>query len=498
MLVKELLQYLDLGSSVAEFDSDLKSYFIETQTFRAVVKGEADIIAGDKGTGKSALYKVLRDRYREYPELKKVEILPAFNPAGNPVFQRLGQIPLLDEGQYTTIWKSYLLSLVGNWLLEIVDDSPTEKTKKLDEVLVKIGLRSSDDSAQTIFSKLVNLVTRYMNPTSAEIAFSLTEAGMPSITPKLEFGSPNERTEARIIPHEQTFSYLNDCLAEIGVTVWIVLDRLDEAFQGYPEVERPALRALLRTYLDLLEFDHLRLKLFVRKDLFRKVIQGGFVNLTHVNAKRLDIVWDEEDLKSLLCRRIRRSEEFMKVIGSDTITDDQLFYLIFPLQVDPGDRKPTTWTWMIGRIQDGNHTKPPRNIIDLAKKAQEAQQRTEEREARTYDSPTPLIGADAIRKALKRLSDDRVNDTLLAEASDLLPMIEKFRDGKAEHNVASLAKLLEITEGDVKTAIKPLLELGFLEEIGESYKVPMLYRDGLNIKQGKAFSAETAEESTVD
>jgi hypothetical protein len=31
---------------------------------------------------------------------------------------------------------------------------------------------------------------------------------------------------------------------------------------------------------------------------------------------------------------------------------------------------------------------------------------------------------------------------------------------------------------------------GFLEKIGATWKVPMLYRDGLEITQGKAFAAE--------
>jgi hypothetical protein len=50
MLVKEILRKLDLGNSVAEFDAELMSYFVETQTFRALVRGDVDIVAGDKGT----------------------------------------------------------------------------------------------------------------------------------------------------------------------------------------------------------------------------------------------------------------------------------------------------------------------------------------------------------------------------------------------------------------------------------------------------------------
>lgn len=497
MLIKELLRKLDLGNSVAEFDADLKSYFVETQTFRALVKGDVDIVAGDKGTGKTALYRVLRDRYREYPELAQVEILPAFNPAGNPVFQRLGQVATLTEGQYTTIWKSYFLALVGNWILEIVGGPDTDNLRKLHDILASIGLRSVDDSAQTIFSKLINLVNRLLHPKSAEIGVSVTEAGMPIITPKLEFGdvAPADKV-AEIVHHEEALATLNACLADLGLSVWIVLDRLDEAFQGYPDVERPALRALLRSYLDLLEFDYIKLKLFVRKDLFRKVVHGGFVNLTHVNAKRLDIVWDEEDLKALLCNRIRRDEDFISSFGSGPMSDDAVFSLLFPAQVDAGPRKPTTWAWMMSRIRDGNGTRPPRNLVDIAKKAQEAQQRAEERNAREFSTGIPLIESDSIRKALQRLSEDRVNDTLLAEAADLAPLVEKFRDGKAEHNTSTLSLTLGVTEPQARATAKPLIELGFLEEIGETFKVPMLYRDGLNITQGKAFpsEAQAAEE----
>ena len=72
MLVSELLPMLKIGSSVAEHDDALARYSVETSTFRALVNDEADIVAGDKGTGKTALYRILRDRYAEMPELANV------------------------------------------------------------------------------------------------------------------------------------------------------------------------------------------------------------------------------------------------------------------------------------------------------------------------------------------------------------------------------------------------------------------------------------------
>jgi hypothetical protein len=427
--------------------------------------------------------------------LNKVEVVPGFNPAGNPVFQRLAHIGQLSEGQYVSIWKTYLLSLVGNWLLELYESNLTQRMRELDSLLIQVGLRSSDDSAETIFSKLINVFNRLMRPTSAELAFSISETGIPVIAPKLEFASPPASADPpNIVPHERALSELNAVMDEVDLTVWVVLDRLDEAFQGFPAVEIPVLRALLRTYLDMLAYPRVRLKLFVRNDLFRKVTQGGFVNLTHVNARKVEIVWDEEDLLNLFSRRTRESDEFVSELGLAGKSDTEIFDRIFPKQVDQGSRRPTTWSWIMSRIRDGNGIKPPRNLIDLIIKAKESQIRSEERSSRVVSDDQPIIEADSIRRAHRTLSEQRVQDTLLAEAADFVPMIEKFRDGKAEHNSTSLANLLGVGENHVRNLVKPLSEMGFLEEVGGSFKVPMLYRDGLQITQGKAFSSEGADD----
>jgi hypothetical protein len=51
--------------------------------------------------------------------------------------------------------------------------------------------------------------------------------------------------------------------------------------------------------------------------------------------------------------------------------------------------------------------------------------------------------------------------------------------------------LLERDQGAVRSTIQPLLDIGFLEDTKDTYKVPTLYREGLNITQGKAFDAKS-------
>ncbi|MEH0928442.1 hypothetical protein [Micromonospora sp. CPCC 205558] len=109
--VRGTLRKLDFGASVAESDELLKNYFVETEPFRALIEDRVDVVAGDKGTGKSAIFRILSERYTTYPELKNVEVVPAFNIAGTPIFQRLNESDLLSEPHYIGIWKAYFLSL---------------------------------------------------------------------------------------------------------------------------------------------------------------------------------------------------------------------------------------------------------------------------------------------------------------------------------------------------------------------------------------------------
>lgn len=492
---REALRELNLGSSVAEFDQQLESYFVETQPFLDLIEGRRDIIAGDKGTGKTAIFKVLHKRYANIPQLKNTIVVPAFNLSGNPVFQELAEKAILDESEYIRFWKAYVLSIVGNWILKTNKYKPRSKLHALDILLRGLELRSDADGVKTIFDKVFSRIGRLFDWKSMEFTINVTETGY-SFTPKVELGV--ETNEKTVIPIERCLHLLNQCLEEIGKKVWVALDRLDEAFQGHVDAEVPALRALLRTYLDLEEFGNVTVKLFIRRDLFSRVVKGGFVNLTHINARKIELRWDEEDLKTLLCRRVRQNEKFCSITNLGNIDDDQVFGRLFPAQVDQGSRKPATWIWMISRISDGNGLKPPRNLIDLVSFAREAQLRREDRSPRELDNKREIIEADALRMALAQLSETRVTDTLLAEAKNEVPMIEKFRKSKAEHNQSSLAKLLGVKKENVYEKILPLVHLGFLGEVGSNYKVPILYRYGLEITQGKAAGVTSVQEAVND
>jgi hypothetical protein len=362
----------------------------------------------------------------------------------------------------------------------------------LDKVLRGLELRTEVDAPRTSFARALSKIGGLFNWRSAEMECTVSENGVPVLTPKIEFAGEEETKLALpSIPADAILRLLDTCLEEADITVWIALDRLDEAFTGHAAMEIPALRALLRTYLDLTEFKRIKLKLFVRRDLFSRITAGGFVNLTHINARKLDIIWREADLLNLLCRRIRENGSFCKALDIVGATDDEIFNVVFPKQVDFGKRKPATWTWMMRRIRDGNDVKPPRNLIDLVQLSQDAQLKREDIQSRPLDA-RPVLEPDALRDGLSQLSVRRVDDTIFAEAGLAVEAIEKFRGGKAEHNIESIASLLGVSVEQAKTQVKPLVAIGFLEVIKDSFKVPGLFREGMKITQGKGFEGPSS------
>ena len=490
MQVKTLLRQLDFGNSVAEFDESLEDYFVETDIFHDLVHDKVDIVSGDKGTGKTAIYRYLQRRYTHISALDDVELIPAFNPSGNPIFQRLTELEVLKEQQYIAIWKAYFLTLTGNWLLQLTAGNYGEQTSQLETLFDEFGFRNADDSPKGTFTSLLNWVKKRLALRSAGVEIKIDPLGSMIVKPSIEFGNidTTQRSDENVISYDEALALLDSALKENELTLWILLDRLDEAFVGYPEIEMPALRALFRVYLDFQVYSQFKLKLFVRNDLFRKISSGGFVNLTHVNAKKRELIWDEDDLFSLLCQRIRRNTDFLSSLNLTSASDQELFSVIFPPQVDRGKRKPSSWKWILSRIRDGNGVMPPRNLVDLANKAKAEQLRKELRHSRSYEEGVYLIEADSLKQALSRLSKERLEDTLLAESSkEIAALINGFRDGKVEHNDQSIADLFGVDIQMAKRFANILIEIGFLEEVGKNYKIPMLYRDGLGVTQGKAF-----------
>ena len=226
--MKALLQQLQIGNSVAEYDEQLEKYFLQTQIFSDFTDGRYDIVRGDKGTGKTAIFRIAQRQKRHLPALDAVLLAPAFNQSGSPVFQQFNDIKRPTERDLIKVWKAYIFAVVGNKLVdneEFLGDTPTLSIKK---VLEDAGLRERSDN----FS---GLLLRAFKVLDIKLKLNLGILRM-SIGGRNKRASPQDQVN-RI--GERGLERVQEGCQQANKRVWILFDRLDEAFVGQPDLELP-------------------------------------------------------------------------------------------------------------------------------------------------------------------------------------------------------------------------------------------------------------------
>jgi hypothetical protein len=496
MSILGILKTVNFGQRVAEEEGDqLSSYFVETDHWHRLYSDAVDVIYGQKGAGKSALYSLLVARRNDLFD-RGVLLAPGENPRGAPAFRALVTDPPVSEREFIALWKLYMACLVSDAL----DDYgiPGHAAEELHTILEKSGLRQKHTNLQSVLLSAFDYVKRLLRPSAIETGVMLDPAlQMPAgVTAKILFAEPSiEETKQGFTSVDRLLELADEALAASNYKLWFLLDRLDVAFSESHQLEQNALRALFHAYLDLLSLKNLRLKIFLRTDIWRRITSTGFREASHI-TRHLTIEWNRNSLLNLVIRRVLQNEEIVSQYGIQkeqvlffVLEQEKLFYRLFPDQVEAGARKSNTFDWMVGRTCDATRQCAPRELIHLLNSLREVQTRRLE-----IGDPEPeggrLFARGAFKEALPEVSNVRLTQTLYSEYPDARDYIEKLRGEKTQHTLNSLANLWknELTpEGSFHMA-RYLAEIGFFEIRGDKgnpiYWVPLLYRDALNLVQG--------------
>lgn len=486
---------MTFGHRIAEEEVDaLASYFVETDTWRRLLSGQVDVVYGPKGAGKSALYTLLLQR-KEALFDRGVIVKPGENPRGAPAFKDLVVDPPTTEREFIGLWKLYILCLLS----ELFGESGCNgsNAKNIRRILETERLAPTG-SLKAMVRAALDYVRKAMRIEAVQGGLEIDAiSGLPKgFTGKISFHEPS--TAAR----ENGIWSIDDLLAEAnaellqqGFTAWVLLDRLDVAFAESLELEKAALRALFKVYLDLASLARIRLKIFLRSDIWRRITEEGFREASHI-TKTLTISWNTQSLLNLVARRAIQNEAVRQyydvtpeqVLSSATAQRD-FFYRVSPKQVEVGPNKPETFDWIVGRCRDGSRQTAPREVIHLMSSVRDDQvRRLELGEAEPEDGT--LFARTAFKDALQVVSKVRLEQTLYAEYPALKSYLEKLRGEKTAHSIDSLARLWQLSPDDAMQVAQQLVEVGFFELRGTKdapeYWVPFLYRDALDLVQGSA------------
>ncbi len=254
------------------------------------------------------------------------------------------------------------------------------------------------------------------------------------------------------------------------------------------------MRALFKAYLDLQSFPQLRLKIFLRSDIWTRLTESGFREASHI-TRTATISWNRTSLLNLIVRRALQNRELCEFYSVDeqllasTTDQETLFYWMFPDQVESGANKPDTLEWLLSHTQDGSKQTAPRELIHLLNSVRDVQYRKLELGEAEPDNRQLFIRT-AIKEGLPEVSKVRLEQTLYAEYPSLRPSCEELRGEKAAHTVETLSRIWKVDAEEALRLARKLVDVGFFEDRVvkgvPTFWIPFLYRDSLELVQGTA------------
>jgi hypothetical protein len=407
-----LLAGLDLGSAVAELDNLLEAARVETSVFDDLLADRVDLIPGTKGSGKTALYRIFVDFL---PGLmlkdKKVVIAHGVQQRQDTVFLAYKkQFDQLSEGDFIDFWCIYLMSLAYEQFIRadefrLVLKNCSDEIGVFREAYKKAGLPDfgGRKTLREILGWVLSVLKRlkpkvtWTPPDNVE-QFELSLGGIVDNS-KIVSKDVDSRITAYI---DAIATSLEQVLVKADLYLWLMVDRLDELFARRSETETRALRGLLQT-LRLFRSNRIRVKIFLRDDILDQIAgHQGFTALTHVTARRSDILrWSEDQILTMIVRRMFANDAMCRhfnvdkqLLGSSIEYQRQQFYKIFVRNVHRPPNQSPTLRWIYNHTKDGRGVVTPRDVIVLLARAIQWQRDTFRRDP--TEETEQLISASAI------------------------------------------------------------------------------------------------------
>jgi len=495
-----LLKDVDLGNFVAESDTVLNDAWVQTSAYSDLLDDRVDIIPGTKGSGKSAIFLLLVNfKADEQFKNKKVVVAHGIDAPGDPVFHAFSDtFKQFTEEEFVSFWCIYLVSLANAQFIrgERYADALAIAASEIDlfrracaeaqipEIEASRSLKDVLDWAIRVF--------RAMGPKIC-------------LKPPVDFGELEIKLGNSVTNEDPTRQgylqnkhpqYVNEIkdkldfiLKKCGLSLWLLVDRLDELFPRRSELERIALRGILRAARHF-SSSYIWVKIFLRDDVMDQVASGGFTALTHVTARQANtLCWRKDQLLAMMVKRFfpAKQKELARYLEVATFRlndgpdyQKTVFDKIFPPTMTYGGSKVPAFEWIYEHCADGRGVVTPRDVLLLLIRAKGWQQ--EQCLANPNGKTEDLISAEALCYGWRELSVHKRQTYLQAEFPHFWRHMQKFHGGQCTYTAKELRKKIGRASFEV---IESLLAIGFISrgnhEGNEVYTIPLLYRHGMDI-----------------
>jgi energy-coupling factor transporter ATP-binding protein EcfA2 len=313
---KSLLTTLSLGANAAENEAaQLEDYYLPIEAFNQALRGEAHVVVGRKGSGKSALFFQLIKQLQQ----KKNAIVIDLKPETSQLL-KLKQTVLsyLEEGtrEHTIMafWEYVLLVEIAGHILQadrerhLRDPVLFDAYRSLEAALNKHSIQFSGSFADRVANLVNRLVEAYRSVLQGLTGVALSESHVTGVIYKTAVAELGQLI----------FQYLRN-----KKEVWLLFDNLDKGWStdGLDKTDLTLVRCLIdacRKLQQRLSREDVQVHstLFLRNDVYELMVRATADKGKEAAVK---VDWTDPDLlREMLRLRLVASGE----LDPDTTFDD--------------------------------------------------------------------------------------------------------------------------------------------------------------------------------
>lgn len=296
------LKEFDFGDAEGQDDELLDTCLCETAAVSEFLRGKKSIVLGPRGSGKTALFTLLRRgvvSFRDRQDKKQL-LVPIsqdlqFRILKDQVIEKLTGDLRHADWKYRFVWEAYLINEIL-YAMEV----RYGKLSKLKEI-------RKEFETQLQVNPQKRSITDFLSggKLSAGIKFGDLDKPTPSFTPQLSVESvQSEPASIALNDLARIRDQIDSLLRSEKEMAVVLIDKLDE-FVANDEIEtqRHTLEGLLACQKGYANSHSIEIKLFLRTDLFDS-LDLGTLGVDKIEPKVIRLRWEKSETSEFVAKRL--------------------------------------------------------------------------------------------------------------------------------------------------------------------------------------------------
>lgn len=293
----ERLASVNLGSMDGHRDPLVEKGFIQTKSVNKFLQDRHAIIIGPFGSGKSALFNLLRNRsdlLKKYQEDLIVTIdeqiqFEELRGASKTYF------PNLSEGlSFQLLWKFQVCRRISEELAKLDRFPSNDEEKYISEFIARTGGIGG-------YLSITARIKQLFEKVSLKIKAKLSDVPVD-----VELSKETEKATKRVYLNlDEVITKAEKIIKNRSIRrCTVIIDKLDKFVAGEDyETQRTYIESLIKLEDDLYGIDQVGFKVFLRSDLYER-LDFSALGPDKVEDNTLRLIWSKEEIRKFLARRL--------------------------------------------------------------------------------------------------------------------------------------------------------------------------------------------------